>query len=210
MLWMYAVSALCLLICLPFYMYYKKALHYRLATAFKSLGTLCAASFALIAAIRLDPHCWICFSALLLHAVADYLLEYNLYLGAGFFLAGHICYISFFSFLFPVSGVHLVILICLFAIIAVLFWRWRKAIGKRMLLFIVYAAALAVMSAFAIAGWTGHTLQGELIAAGGALFFLSDALLLGRLLFSATRPVDWVIMITYYAAQLLFGASCLL
>lgn len=209
MLWMYAVSALCLLVCLPFYMHYKSALRYKLAVAYKMLGTLCAASMALTAAVRLDQHCWICFIALLLHAIADCLLEFNLYLGAGFFLAGHVCYISFFSILFPVSGVHLVLALCLLGIVAVLFWRWREAIGKRMLLFAVYGTVLAVMSAFAIAGLTGHTLQGWMIAAGGALFFLSDALLLCRLLFSSSRPVDWIIMITYYAAQLLIGASCL-
>ena len=49
----------------------------------------------------------------------------------------------------------------------------------------------------------------QMIALGGALFFLSDAMILGRTLFTATHAVDWVIMITYYSAQLLIGASCL-
>ena len=48
-----------------------------------------------------------------------------------------------------------------------------------------------------------------LIAAGGALFYISDAMLFARLLFSASHSVDWAIMITYYAAQLLFGLSCI-
>ena len=34
-------------------------------------------------------------------------------------------------------------------------------------------------------------------------------MILGRTLFTATHAVDWVIMITYYAAQLLIAASCL-
>ena len=55
MLWMYAVCALSIFVCLPFFLYYKKALHMKLAAAFKSLGTLCAASLALTAALRLDP-----------------------------------------------------------------------------------------------------------------------------------------------------------
>ena len=91
MLWVYAVCALTLLVCLPFFMHYKKALHYKLASSFKALGTLGAASLSLTAALRLDPHYWICFAALVLHAVADYLLEFNLYWGEGFFLAGPIC-----------------------------------------------------------------------------------------------------------------------
>ena len=74
---MYAVCSLVLFVCLPFFLYYKSHLRYRLAAAYKTLGTLGAASLALIAAIRLEPHCWICFAALLLHAVADYLLEFN-------------------------------------------------------------------------------------------------------------------------------------
>ena len=86
---MYAVCALTLLVCLPFFMHYKKALHYKLAASFKALGTLCAASLALTAALRLDPHYWICFAALVLHAVADYLLEFNLYWGEGLLLPPH-------------------------------------------------------------------------------------------------------------------------
>ena len=209
MLWMYAVCALTMLICLPFFMHYKKNLRYRLASAFKTLGTLGAASLALTAAIRLDPRCWVCFAALLLHAVADYLLEFNLYWGEGFFLAGHICYIAFFTNLFPVSAIHLIAAVCLIGGTACLFWRWRKTIGKRMLPFALYGLVLGLTAACAIGCLSGHTLQGQLIALGGALFFISDAFVLGRLLFTASRAVDWTVMILYYAAQLLIGISCL-
>lgn len=207
---MYAVSALCLFICLPFFLYYKRTLHFKLGAAFKTLGTLCAASLALIAAVRLDQHCWICFAALILDAVADYLLEFNLYLGTGFFLAGHLCYICRFTGLFPVSSLHLIIALILLGIIAVLFWRWRKSIGKQMPFFAVYGAVLAVACTCAIAGLSARTLQGQMIAVSGALFFISDVILFTRLLFSAPRSVDWAIMITYYCAQLLFGMSCLM
>ena len=209
MLWMYAVCALTLLVCLPFFMHYKKALHYKLAASFKALGTLCAASLALTAALRLDPHYWICFAALVLHAVADYLLEFNLYWGEGFFLAGHICYIAFFTRLFPVTAIHLIVAVCLLAVTAYLFWRWRKTIGKRMAPFAVYAFILAVTTACAIGCLSAHTLQGQLIALGGALFYISDAFVLGRLLFGAGRAADWMILILYYSAQLLIGVSCL-
>ena len=209
MLWMYAVCALTLLICLPFFMHYKKALRYKLASAYKTLGTLGAASLALTAALRLDPRCWVCFAALMLYAVADWLLEFNLYWGEGFFLAGHICYIAFFTNFFPVSAVHLIAAVCLLGAAAFLFWRWKKTIGNRMLPFAIYAAILAVTTACAIGSLSGHTLQGQLIALGGSLFFISDFFFLGRLLFSADRAVDWIIMILYYAAQLLIGISCL-
>ena len=145
----------------------------------------------------------------MLHALADGFLEYHLYAGAGFFLAGHVCQIAFFTQLFPISSVHLFCALGLLAVMAVVYTRWRKAIGKQMPLFIVYGAVLSLMAACALAGLTGQTTQGQLIAAGGALFFLSDFMICGRLLFSATRPVEWAIMITYYAAQLLFGIACL-
>ena len=126
MLWMYAVCALSMFVCLPFFLHYKRALRLKLAAAFKSLGTLCAAALALIAALRLDPQFWICFAALCLHAAADWSLEFSMLLGAGFFIAGHICYIGFFTHLCPVSGIHLIAALFLLGITAFLFWRWRK------------------------------------------------------------------------------------
>ena len=150
-MWVYAVCALALFVCLPFFLYYKRRLRYRLAALYKTLGTLCAACLALTASLRLDPRCWICFAALILHAAADYLLEFNLFLGAGFFLAGHICYIGFFSFLFPVSAVHLISAVCFLSVTAVLLWRWRSSAGKRLPLFGVYGVILSITCACAVA-----------------------------------------------------------
>ena len=181
-----------------------------LAASFKALGTLCAASLSLTAALRLDQHCWICFTALFLHAVADYILEFSLYLGTGFFMAGHLCYICYFATLFPVSSLHLISSLVLTGILAVLFCRWRNPIGKKMPMFAVYGITLSLSCAFAISAFSGFSLEGCMIAAGGALFFISDIMLFARLLFSASRAVDWAIMITYYCAQLLFGMSCLM
>lgn len=209
MIWIYAVAALCLLVCLPFYMYYKRALRDKLANSFKVLGTLCAAGMALTAAIRLDPRCWVLFSGMMLHAAADWILEYNLYWGGGFFIAGHFCYMAFFLNLFPVSAIHLIALLCLLGITVFLFWRWRKPIGLNLRFFGLYATVLCVTTACAIGGLSVMSTQGIMIAIGGAFFFLSDTLILGRLLFSSDRSVDWAILILYYGAQLLFGASCL-
>ena len=210
MLWCAGVSVLCLFVCLPFFLHYKRALHYRIAASFKSMGTLCAAAMALTAAVKLDPVCWVCFAALILHAAADWVLEFSLPVGGGLFLIGHLCYIAFFTGLFPPGTVHLICSVCLLGILAFLFWRWRSRIGKQMPLFAVYGAVLSVMCACAVSGLTGHTTQGQLIAAAGALFFLSDTMLFCRLLFSAGRWADWAVMIAYYGAQLLIGFSCLL
>ena len=211
MLWTAGVCALCMLVCLPFFQHYKHhTQRYQLAAAYKACGTLCAAVLALTAALRLDPRCWICFSALVFHAAADYLLEFSLWLGAGAFLAGHICYIAFFTTLFPPASVHLICAVFLLSVMAYLFFfRWRKQIGKHLPLFVVYGSVLCLMCACAVGSLAGHTLRGQLIAIGGALFFLSDTMICSRILFSAGRAADWAIMITYYAAQLLIGASCL-
>ena len=48
-----------------------------------------------------------------------------------------------------------------------------------------------------------------MIMFGAALFFFSDHLLLNRILSGGGKATDWIIMITYYASQLLLGGSCL-
>ena len=210
MLWIAGVCIICLGVCLPLFMYYKKSLLLHLAVAFKMLGTLCAFLLALIAAIRLDPHCYICAGALLLYAVADLFIEYNLFTGMGFFLAGHICSIAFFLNLAPVSVFHLICLLLLAGSMAYIFYRWRKPIGRQMTVMAVYGASLILMADCAVSCFSLHTITGILIACGGALFCISDFMLLRRLLFPSGRMISWIIMVLYYTALLLFGTACLL
>ncbi len=200
---------LCLLVCLPLFMHYKRSLRIRLASLYKATGTLCALIPALVAAIRLDPRCYICVAALLLYAVADYALEFRTFLGAGFFIAGHVCYIAFFLQLFPVSVAHLVCLVMLFAVLVFVLYKNRKEIGKQLLPFAVYGGVLCMMASCAVGCISSFTLKGILIAVGGSLFFISDYILLHRALYPAGIGVSWIIMITYYSAQLLVGISCL-
>ena len=209
MIMIIGAPALCLLVCLPFFMHYKAIMRYHLASMYKSAGTLCALIPALVAAIRLDPHCYVCAAALTLHTIADYVLEFRTYPGAALFMAGHVCYIAFFLHIFPVSAVHLVCLLCLIAVMAYTFYRNRKTIGKQLLPFTAYGITLSVMVSAAIGCISTGSTQGIMIAAGGALFFISDTFLFHRTLYPAARSISWIIMITYYAAQLLFGLSCL-
>ena len=210
MIWSAGACAVCLCICLPLYIHYKRTLHLHLACCYKSLGTLCGFLMALISAIRLDPHCWMCAAAILIYAVADYVLEFNFMLGAGIFLAGHICSIAFFLNLVPVSVIHLVALLVLGGTALFVCWRWRKPIGKQMTGFLVYGVSLTVMSCCAFGCFMLNTAMGILIACGGALFFISDLILLRSVLFPFGKSADWIIMLTYYSAVLLFGMSCLL
>ena len=209
MFWIAGVCAVAFGVCLPMYLHYKKALRMHLCCAYKSLGTLCAFSMALIAALRLDPRCWICAGAILLYAAADYLLEFRFMLGAGFFLAGHILAIAFFLSLVPFSVLHVAAIVILAATSAYIFWSWRKQIGKQLPVFIVYGVFLVVMCAAAIGCFSAYTAAGILFACGGALFYISDCILLRRLFFASAASLDWAVMLTYYASVFLFGIGCL-
>jgi len=204
-----ACAALCLGVCLPLFFRYKPRKPY-LAAAFKSLGTLCALVPALVAALRLDPQYWFFVLALLLHAAADYLLEFWFFFGVGAFLLGHLCYVVCLLKLFPLSAAHLVLLICFGAYLVWLFYRHRKAIGKQMLPFAVYALVLCLMASCGIAGGaTSYSVKGVMIMLGAALFFFSDHTLFLSMLNTRRKHMDLLIMVTYYLAQLLLGGSCL-
>ena len=165
------------------------------------------------AALRLDPLFWLCAAALALHCVADGLLEYRFVQGMGAFLLGHLCYIAYFLRRFPMTS-PLPYVLCILALLAAfgaLLWRNRKSVGKNAPAFIVYGAVLAVMSGFGMASWTSsYTLPALLTALGAALFAFSDALLFWSLFHPSPRQTEWIILISYYAAQLLIGGSCLL
>ena len=211
MAWIIGAAALSLFVCLPLFQYYKKNMQLPLACAFKVLGTLCAAMLVLVAAIKLDPRCWVFFVGMMFHLAADAVLEFRFQIGAGLFLAGHIAYIAYFTQLWPVSSLHFVCFAILLVLAAVLLYQWRKPIGKQMPLFILYAVVLTAMASCAIAGGiSSYTKSGILAALGAAFFLVSDAFLLRRILFPSPRAMNWFVMVTYYSAQLLFGAACLL
>ena len=210
MLWTLPLIAIAMFVCLPLYLHYKRSMRLHLACCYKCVGTLCAILPALIAAIRLEPRCWICVAALVLYCIADYVLEFNFMFGAGVFLCGHICIIAYFLGIAPVSVIHLVAVLVMGACSLFICWRWRKTIGKQMAGFIVYGASLVFMAACALGCYSTNGAMGILIACGGPLFFLSDMILLRRELFPSPKIFDWGVMITYYGSILLIGISCLL
>ena len=203
-------ALLCLGVCLPMFMTYKHSLRPVMAAVFKSLGTLCALIIALVAALRLDPRCFICMAALALHMFADYALEFSFTAGFGLFIAGHVCYIAYFCQVYPLTSGHLLCLLGFLAILCVLLFRWKKAAGKQLPLFAFYGVILCLLTASAVGGGIfSHTLSGILAAVGAALFYISDALLCQKILFPVHSSVSWIVMITYYLAQLFLASSCL-
>lgn len=202
-------AAVCMLVCLPLFMGYKKS-HPRLAAGYKAVGTLCAMVPALIGAIKLDPACWVCVAALVFCAVADWTLEFRFDYGMGLFLLGHICYVSFFLNRYPLSATHVIIALLLILAMGFLVYKERKKLKGKEIFFAVYAAALSAMTACALSGGIlSMSTAGWMTAIGGSLFFISDLILFRRILYPMPRAADWIIMITYYAGQLLIGASCL-
>ncbi len=209
MIWTAGIILVCLGVCMPMFMHYKSKLQIPLSCAYKSLGTLCGFLAALVAAVRLDPHCWFCAAAILIYAAADTVIEYHFMFGAGFFLAGHILNIAFFLKLFSVSAFHLIGFLLLAAVTAYVFWRWRKQIGKAMTAFIVYAVVLLIMCVSALGCFMANNTAGILVACGGALFLVSDFLLLRETIFPSPKYYGWLVMATYYGSVLLFGIACL-
>ncbi|MBO6093215.1 MAG: lysoplasmalogenase [Oscillospiraceae bacterium] len=202
-------TALCLCVCLPLFLHYKP-LKLTLALTFKSLGTLCALVPALIAAVRLDPVYWFFVVALLLHAMADFILDIKFEIGMGVFLLGHLFYAVSFLKLFNLSIAHLILLILLLGTLGYVFYRHRSIIGKQLLPFLFYGIILSVMTACGIAGGaTSYSLKGLMIMGGVALFFFSDCLIFLRILYPNHSAPEWLIMAVYYLAQLLLGSSCL-
>ena len=196
-------------VCLPLFMAYKRALRPVLAALFKSLGTFCALTIALVAALRLDPRCWISVAALSLHMCADYALEFSFPWGFGLFIAGHVCYIAYFCQVYPLTAGHILCLLGFLSILGVLLFRWKKAAGKQLPLFAFYGVILCLLTATAVGGGIfSHSLSGILAAIGASLFFISDALLCQQILYPAQPIVSWIVMITYNLAQLFLASSC--
>lgn len=211
MLFAIGAGLLCLGVCLPLFMYYKRSFRPVLAALFKSLGTTCALIIALVAALRVDSLCFVCVAALALHAVADYALEFSFPLGFGLFIAGHIFYISYFCRIYPLIPTHAICLAGFLVILGVLLVRWRKAAGKQLPLFAVYGVILCILAACAVSGGILSYISGGILAAVGAsLFYFSDALLCQQILYPVPKYYSWLIMITYYLAQLLIASSCLM
>ena len=182
-----------------------------MGAGFKSAGTLCAAALSLVGTLQLNPVYGFFLAAQVLHAFADYCLEFHFGTGVLFFLLGHICYISGFLKLYPLSVAHLILFISFLLLLVVLFFRFRQRLRNHLLPLLTYGVVLCLMAACGIAGGTSsYSLSGLLTALGSALFFFSDYLLFQQLLFPGNRRRDLAVMVVYYLAQLMLGISVLI
>jgi uncharacterized membrane protein YhhN len=123
--------------------------------------------------------------------------------GLGAFLLAHVLYVALFrrAFEAPVSRFAFVYAGAYLILVYVL----APHVGVLLIPVLVYGAVLCTMAALATRG-------GALLAAGGAAFVASDAMLaLTRFVPGATIPqASFLIMLTYLAAQglIAFGVAC--
>ena len=149
--------------------------------------------------------------ALLFSVMGDILLmlhkKWFIY-GLGSFLIAHILYITgflvAFSFTFSASGLFLIIVLTIIAGVfyCFLFQNVRKEGGRR-LLFAVACYMVVITTMLSLAIMTGITIF--IVAA--LVFFISDSILAVNRFKVKFQLADYLVMSTYFTAQLLFAIS---
>lgn len=143
-------------------------------------------------------------------------------IGALFFLAGHICYIlAFVEELHVRKAFNIKVFLLAWAVIILLAiivkTALRAKLGKLALPMLVYALGLSAMGAQSIClsllGFHGNLPMQLLFIVAPLLFIISDSTL--ALKFSdkerfGSLNIRMVTLITYYAAQMLFGLTVML
>ena len=211
MMWIVAAcAALSIGVCLPLYGHYK-VIKPGLSLIYKALGTACALIPAISGAVPTGKTAWFCVAALILCILGDVFLELQFFLGVGFFLSGHICYIMWFYACISLPPVLSAVLPVLVVTAAGIAYGFRKEIGKkRMLPFLTYMLFLSVMAAFAISyGLVTLRMDGLFSLAGGILFVVSDFMVLYQTLRPTEKWFGHILMVLYYAGQLLIASGCM-
>ncbi|MBQ9228146.1 MAG: lysoplasmalogenase [Eubacterium sp.] len=138
-------------------------------------------------------------------------------IGAAAFLAGHIIYIIAFVKELHAKGafdrkVFLIAWAIILATAIVVKTLIRVKLGKLAVPFLIYAMGLSAMGAqsitLALFGFVGHPVMQVVLVTAPLLFMISDSTL--ALKFADNKrfgklPLRLVTLITYYAAQMLFG-----
>ena len=205
-----ACMALSIGVCLPLYRRYKIT-KLGLSLTYKALGTACALIPAISGAVPLGEAAWFCVAALVLCILGDIFLELQFFLGVGFFMLGHICYIMWFFSCISLPRTLSAVLPVLVVTAAGIAYGFRKEIGKkRMLPFVTYMLFLSVMASFAICyGLITLRADGLLSLAGGVFFVVSDFFVLYQTLRPTQKWFGYVTMVLYYAGQLLIASGCM-
>ncbi len=207
--WMVPAAILSLGLCLPMFMRCKARKLSVQSQCWKAMGTLCALVLALGGAIPFGGSRWLGAGALLLCAIADVMLERKFYVGMGFFMGGHLCYIAWFLQRQQLGRLQVIVFAVLLVAAVCLILKLCSLLKEKLVPYSAYAAVLITMCACGVGCTAGGT-AGILTAIGAVLFVVSDMMVCWGTLKSTSVPFDWTTMVLYYIAQLCLGAGVLL
>lgn len=177
----------------------------------KVVPTLLCASFAGVACFSGgDRYSLLIFIGLCICAAADVLLGIRFAVGGGFFLLGHVFYISAFLTQQTLSVrnglVFAVMLPCLWLFCQ----RYRPMIKNRLISYgiFVYSTALAVVLGLSLPlPFLVFSARSVLAATGAVLFVISDMGVCHGCLVNTSKSYSFRMLAVYYLAQLCLGLS---
>lgn len=207
----YGIAALCFMVMTGLYLRYmaekyRKDRNKKRELAFKGGATLTA---ALLAAYGFGTYPTASHGLLLLGlcvcAVADVVLDLHFLAGTAAFGLGHLCYCGAYIAAKTPGWGSLAVFLALCAVIGPLYPRLKRhAAPDSALPYLIYALLISAMLALALS-------QRPLLLAGAALFVVSDALLLARIIRKIpSRGYDYLCLGIYFLAQYLIAASAAL
>jgi alkenylglycerophosphocholine hydrolase len=129
--------------------------------------------------------------------------------GLASFLVAHCFYIGAFAAGAAASPVALATALALAAVSAAMLGYLWPHVARVRVAVVVYVAALATMMWCAVARALAGAPGGALAAAGAAIFLVSDGVLATDRFARRFAGAHGVVMVTYYAAQLLIASSAL-
>lgn len=207
--WIVPAAILSLGLCLPMFMHCKAKKLAAQSQCWKAMGTLCALALALGGALPSGGSRWLGAAALLLCTIADVMLERKFYVGMGFFMGGHLCYIAWFLQRQHLGSFQLIVFGALLAAAVCLILGLRPLLKGKLAPYSAYAGILITMCACGIGCVTDGT-AGIFTAVGAVLFVISDMMVCWETLRPTSTAFDWMAMALYYTAQLCLGAGVLL
>ena len=146
---------------------------------------------------------------LLFGMLGDIMLGQDFVLGASLFALGHILYFVGFVCIKKYSLKDFLVLLVLIAIDIPILLVPDFYFGKYLPVILGYAVIISVMTAKAISNFIfdKKNMQNILLFIGAVLFFVSDLSLMIYWFGSSNKTFDYICMLTYFPAQILFAIS---
>lgn len=188
------------------------------------LKILCSAGFVLMGAVNLcytharrirgKGYQWTMMAGLVLSLLADSTIEFDFILGVVLFGGAHVAYVAAHCMLLPLrkKDAQISWLVFTGAVVFLLLCPWLELPDHAMRsVCLLYGALLSLMLGKAVTGYVrAPGLLTAVLAAGSALFFFSDAMLVLEWLIDNWSITGTLCMATYYPGQCLLALGILL